>query len=298
VALKSALRHGLRALGLRFPQLRRYSGRLGLGRLLTRGQTREQILVDGDVVIELDLSVPQFRHYYFNFDLSSAAETVLIRRLVTSSDVFVDVGAHIGYFALVAAKYARHVVAFEPSPKTYSYLQRNIQLNKELASKVTAHLLGLSDHSGTATLFYSPEDPGGSSLRPVEWTNTTDETVTLETLDRVVSARPVAFIKIDVEGAELDVLRGGREMISRDHPIVLCELFEPWQQRFGRTCQDIVGFFRERNYTGYSVQEEPSRRGRVTVKPLDLTKMDATDVVNALFVPSARAPKILARLSA
>ena len=295
--MKSALRHTLRALGQRFPQLRRYSGKLGLGRLVTSGSTREQIRVDGDVVIELDLSVPIFRYLYFHHDLSSALETILIRRLLTPNDTFVDVGAHIGYFTLVAAKYTRHVFAFEPNPSTYAYLQRNIQLNPALASRVTSYPIALSDHVGSASLFNSPEHPDLASLQPIESAHTVVEAVTLDTLDHVLSAYNISFLKIDVEGGELDVLNGARETVGRDRPLVLCELLEPFQQRFGHTCQDIVHFFHEYGYKAYHVQEDTSRRGNVIVKPLDLAELSVDEANNALFVPSERVAETLTRLS-
>lgn len=294
--IKTTLRHGLRYLGQRFPQLRRYSGRLGLGRLLARGQPREQIRIDGDVIIELDLSVPQFRHYYYNFDLSSAAESILIRQLLSPDSTFVDVGAHLGYFALIAAKYARHVFAFEPGPDTYARLERNLELNPALATKITAYAVGLSEHCGTADFYFAADDPGGSSLRPVEWARTSIKTIQLETLDHLLTGQSLSFIKVDVEGAELDVLRGGSGILRRDQPLVLCELFEKWQQRFGRTIQDTVSFLHELEYEGYRVEEKPAKRGRIKVTPLNVAELDTVDVNNALFVPSARASDVLDRL--
>ncbi len=297
MSIQSGLRHALRAIGQRFPQLRRHSGRLGLGRLLTRGAVLEQVRVDGDVVIELDLSVPQFRFYYFNLNLSTAHESVLVRRLLTPNDLYVDVGAHIGYFALVAAKYARHVLAFEPSPETYARLQRNIQLNPTLAPKITTFLLGLSDQPGSASFFYLAQEPGGSSLRPVDGAPTRQVPVTLETLDRMLADHRATFIKIDVEGAELDVLNGGRTIIVRDHPLFLCEFNETAQKRFGRSCAELLAFFQTFGYVGYLVKEDVRTHGKVLVTPLDSDGIIRAQIYNGLFVPTTRAPEILARLT-
>ena len=78
MTIKTALRHVLRVLGQRLPQLRRFSGKIGLGRLVAPDTTLEHIYVDTDLVIELDLSVPTFRYLYFHHDLSSALETILV----------------------------------------------------------------------------------------------------------------------------------------------------------------------------------------------------------------------------
>ena len=297
MTIKSILRHLLRALGQRCPHLRRYSGRLGLGRWAAPSSTREQIRVDGDVVIELDLSVPIFRHIYFHHDLSAAPETVLIRCLLTPADTFVDVGAHIGYFSLVAAKYAHQVLAFEPSPSTYTYLIRNLQLNPGLASRVISCAVALSDRAGPASLFNSLEHPGLASLHPIESAHIIVEAIATDTLDHAASAHHIAFLKIDVEGGEFSVLNGARNILSRDQPIILCELFEPHQQRFDHTCQDIVDFLLPYGYAGHCVEGDASGHGSVILKPLDLTQLSMTEANNALFVPSTSADEILARLS-
>jgi FkbM family methyltransferase len=181
------LRGTLRALGSRFPGLRRYSGRLGLGRLAAPASTREQIRLDGDIVIEIDLSVPIFRYIYYHHDLSKTPEAELIRRLINSGDTFVDVGAHIGYWTLLAAKYAAHVLAFEPSSATFAYLQRNLDLNPGLACKIAAHPIALSDRSDQDRLYRPISHPDEASLRPLDAPDVVVELVQTDTLDHMVS---------------------------------------------------------------------------------------------------------------
>ena len=174
--------------------------------------------MDGDIAIELDLSVPSMRPLYFLYDISSMLETVLIRRLLLPGDVFVDVGANIGYFSLIAAKYARQVVAFEPSPMTRPYLRRNLELNPALASRVTVHSLALSDHCGSAEMFNPPDYPGMAALRPTGQEREVVESVALDTMDHALVDQRVSFIKVDVEGGELDVLNGACLTIDRGAP--------------------------------------------------------------------------------
>jgi FkbM family methyltransferase len=293
--MKSLLRHNLRAVSLRFPQLRRYSGKLGLGRWLAPNSTREQICLDGDVVIELDLSIPMMRYLYFHHDLSSKLEVVLIQHLLTVTDIFVDVGAHIGYFALVAAKYVKHVYAFEPSLNTYAYLERNLQLNPKLFAKITPYNIGLSNRKGSAQLYFAPKQPDIASLQPIEKDDFVIESILLDTIDNLIPA-PVSFLKIDVEGAELDVLDGARETIQRSQPLILCELIEKFQQRFGHSGQDIINFFDEYHYKAYEVRENELSKGKVLIKPLKLTELSPTIGSNALFIPASRTDEILACL--
>jgi FkbM family methyltransferase len=292
--MKALLRHRLRDAGQRMPWLRRYTGRLGLGRFVAPESTREQIRVDGDVTIELDLSVPFFRYLYFHHDLSSAPEILLLRRLLTPADMVVDVGAHIGYFALVAAKYSGHVHAFEASPTTCAYLLRNLELNPNLAARITSHVVGLSSCSATLPLYRPTAQPDTASLKPLDGPEHIVERVTVDTLDNCLSDATVSFLKIDVEGAECDVLEGARGTIQDHRPLVLCEVFEPNQARFGRTCQEIIDFFDANDYRGFHVLRALSDLGPVHLVPLTLRSLSRTEADNVLFVPADRIDRVLA----
>lgn len=295
-SFRATLRRTLRGVGQRLPGLKRLSGRLGLGRVLTPANVRERIIIDEDVVIELDLSVPIFRHIYFHHDLSEAVETKLIRRLANRTDTHVDVGAHIGYFTLVAAKYAGRVHAFEPSAQTFSYLLRNLELNPALAGRIVAHPVGLGTAPSTLNLYRSASHPGTASLRPVSAPDAVIETVPIDTLDRVIGSEHIHFIKIDVEGGELDVLRGAQGLIQRDRPCVFCEIFESHANRFGYTCGDLIGFFTQRRYQGFLVADHAKPTAGIPLAPLDPGALSAAEVNNALFIPIEQQDAILTRL--
>lgn len=295
--LQSTLRRALRRVGVAFPSLMRYSGRLGLGRLLTPGGTLEQVIIDDDIVIELDLSVPFYRSLYFHHDLSSAEETVLLKRLLTAEDTCVDVGAHIGYVALVAAKYAGRVLAVEPGPTTYRRLQRNLALNPRLAPKVVSLSIALADHGGTMTLLDSERQPNRASLayRPVD---AREVRVEVRTLDQVAADHldRVSFLKIDVEGAELDVLRGGLTTLRHHRPLVLCELNEDLQATFGRTCHEIIDFFKKLDYVGREVETPATGQGRLVLQPTRSERYPPASYRNVLFIPADRLTEVEERL--
>lgn len=295
--LRQQLRQSLRQVALRYPELKRYSGRLGLGRLLAPAATREQVTVDGDIIIELDMGVPIFRYLYFHHDLSATEEVLLLSSQLQPGDVVVDVGAHIGVFTLVAAKYCDEVYAFEISPSTSKYLRRNLELNAALATKVTLHELGVSDQEGEYTLYNSVANPDLASLQPIERSDMFAETVVVTTLDRCLADRPFSWLKIDVEGSELSVLRGASEHLSKNRPNVLLELFEPFQQRAGASCGAIEQFFVERSYTGYllsvSRSAQHGKRAALHLAPLVVEHLNPVQASNALFVPNERAAALL-----
>jgi FkbM family methyltransferase len=279
--MRSSARHFLRTLGLKFPQLSKFSGRLGLGRLVAPSNSHEQITIDGDVRIEFDMSVPIFRYIYFHYDFAASPEINIMRALLKPDETCIDVGAHLGYLSLIAAKYSKHVIAFEPSPTTFQLLKRNIELNPSLSTKIRAEEYGLSNHEGSFTLYTSKTHPDLASLEPIEVPDGFTQEIKLTTLDQSVSIEdsPVGFIKIDVEGAELNVLEGGKDLIKRHHPIIMLELIESHQQRFSHSCGEVVTLLASQGYEAYLIPNSDARLQR-----LNLSELSSTEVNNALFV--------------
>jgi FkbM family methyltransferase len=152
-------------------------------------------------------------------------------------DVCLDVGAHIGYYTVVAAKIvgaAGHVHAFEPSPDSYRRLVRNVELNA--LENVTMHELAVDEEAGTAIL-YEPtgQNSGLATLDPVLAAKSTLPAREVQVRVAPVSAvvpgddlRRVRVIKIDVEWHELGVLRSLRPLFELGNPLAV---FVEWNPR-------------------------------------------------------------------
>lgn len=145
------------------------------------------------------------------------------RRSLRGAGTCVDAGANRGDLlaAFIAASPGSRFVAFEPIPD----LARGLRRRCPEAEVITT---ALSDSAGTATFRYLPGRPALSSLlvRPERerGQKVTELEVTLDTLDHAVAdRRPIAFLKIDVEGAELALLRGARAVLREDQPVVVLE---------------------------------------------------------------------------
>jgi FkbM family methyltransferase len=137
----------------------------------------------------------------------------------------VDVGANIGIYSLPWAVVDPDVIvhSFEPHPGVRDRLKRNVNLNR-LAGRIILHPEALSDHAGTATL-YGNNDMSSLSDTVYGVAEAEPIKVQLACLDDVIAIdeSPISLIKVDVQGHELEVLRGGRKIIDRHRPVLILE---------------------------------------------------------------------------
>jgi FkbM family methyltransferase len=153
------------------------------------------------------------------------AEQVM-ERVLNERSVCIDIGAHVGSFVDLFLKYAPLGVhyAFEPLPDLCQTLREKYALHEGVKVIETA----LGDYNGTSTFTHVVSNPGYSGLRERRYDRSDERLQQIEVrvrkLDDVVpSDLTVDFIKIDVEGAELQVLRGGIETLRRGRPCVVFE---------------------------------------------------------------------------
>ncbi len=172
-----------------------------------------------------------------------------------SGAVAVDVGANIGVFTIPLARVVGpqgKVLAFEPVPENARRLQENIELNR--LKNVHLYRLALSDKAGEVAIHLA-DDPALHSTGEVVQSRATGVamTVSATTLDRVwqeAGRPPVSALKIDVEGAELGVLKGSKELLEQCHPPLLVEANSPadldalvtWLSGFRYSRQRPAGF--------------------------------------------------------
>lgn len=155
-----------------------------------------------------------------------ADERAAIQQYLASADVFVDVGANVGYFTCLARSMDKHVVAIEPLASNLRYLYANLLANgwKE---GVEVYPVGLADKPGLAA-FYGAGT--GASLVP-GWAGAAasfQRTIPLSTLDILLGDRfrgRQVVIKMDVEGAEYAALLGASQMLKAlPRPVWLVEI--------------------------------------------------------------------------
>lgn len=146
--------------------------------------------------------------------------SLFLLELLEDRSCFVDIGAHIGYYALLAARRVGplgRVYAFEPQPLPFRFLLWNLQLNN--LSNARAIESAAWHSNGRVSLYVNRRESGKSSVyrragRPVKVKAVRPDSVVVETVNA---------IKIDAEGSEMDVLRGCSKIISRDKPVLVLE---------------------------------------------------------------------------
>lgn len=147
------------------------------------------------------------------------------KRFSDKEKQFIDGGAHMGVYSILLADYFKSVNSFEAQQRTFYQLCGNIFLNEK--QNITAHNLALTatdEACEELTLYVVSDDGGGSSLlRPKKEKIKSTEKVQTIDID-AYGWRDVGFMKLDVEGAELDVLHGATQTIkASDYPPILFE---------------------------------------------------------------------------
>jgi len=147
-----------------------------------------------------------------------AADVLQMLALIDGCDVFVDVGAYIGYYSCIAARKGKYAIAVEPHPVNFQVLRQNL-LDNGLGPRFEVHATAVSDRQGTTTLFGGRE--GGSLLPgwagiPAPSQYRTD--VPVNTLDGLIDGRFAGermLINVDVEGDEYELMRGATMTLGR-----------------------------------------------------------------------------------
>ena len=181
----------------------------------------------------------------------------LFRRLIPEDGVVLDVGAHAGQYAKIFSRLASRgqVYAFEPGSYARSILRLALALNRR--RNVAVLPLGLGAREGTEILTLPVKRPGsyGFGLAhfgpETRFATVEREAVAISTIDRMVELLGLSrldFIKADIEGWELQLMRGGRHAIERFRPALLLELNAPSLARAG---DELATAFAEITELGY-----------------------------------------------
>ena len=204
----------------------------------------------------------------------------LIKKLLQPGYVFLDIGANIGYFSLLASNNepTSKIISFEPVKNLFEKLEQNISINT--IKNITAFNVAVGDVNEEKELFIStPDNLGMSSFREPENYSGKKEKVKVVSIDswfRTARLSKVDLVKLDVEGSELAALKGMQETLQDFKPLVIAEINPGTLRLFNLTPASVYDFLDKLDFTGYLISE----RGK-----LEHVKKDKINqTVNVLFV--------------
>lgn len=182
----------------------------------------------------------------------------IIRPGDTVLDIGANVGAHTVLFSHLAGSNGR-VLSFEPLPSNLAQLRENVARRGRFQNvEVFPVAVGGPEASGSVTLLVPGGDFTQASLRAhaagswVHGSKTESYECPITSIDHHFHALPmerVDLMKIDVEGAELEVLRGAQGLLAQYQPMIYCELFSEWTRAFSYSPEDLVAFLMSLGYT-------------------------------------------------
>jgi FkbM family methyltransferase len=200
------------------------------------GRRRDAVDVDIRTCSRLTLRVPSLRepiafHLYCNGIYEPETIDVILA-LLPRNGTFVDIGANIGAIALDIAirRPDARIIAIEPSPAVLPYLTHNITHNR--ITNVHLEALAASDREGEIDFYLPPSAHFGMASAAPQF-GVEPVRVRAQTLDAIlasIAVSNVSVIKIDAEGAELDVIRGAARLLSADDAPALIFEFVDWAE--------------------------------------------------------------------
>lgn len=182
---------------------------------------------------------------------------------------FLDIGAHIGYYAMYISPLVRRAYAFEPSELNHSALKKNARL----AHNIEVVPMAVSSSTGTS-LFYCGKGSAVGSLNPQEGLTFTVPITTVDSFARAHALDP-ALIKTDIEGHDLEALRGMEHTVEQFQPLLLteCEL-----------TSELMSLCRQWRYSIFAYTRHPQTR-RIAFRRLIDENHDAFCLKMLFLVP-------------
>jgi len=228
---------------LEMPIARFYLGRRSPIRCKTVHQT----------IMTVDPRDPGVQQQIWNIGEYESSTSRLLIRILEPGDVFFDIGAHVGYYTCLTGRLLSrgHVVAVEPNPPMYQLLTENIMANK--LDNVTALRRAVWHWTGQkmelSLEMVSPE-AGTPSTQFVEAPLGTEaglcaETICIDDLVDDLTCGDPTVMKLDVEGAEYNALKGANNTLARSMPVLIVEYNDESAAAFGYSSRELMQYIRE-----------------------------------------------------
>lgn len=236
---------------------------------------------DQDLLMKLDLNEWIQQHIYF-LDYFDPNGVCFLKKNLNKGDVFIDAGANVGSYALIAAKQVGKtglVFAFEPVGETFNRLDENVRLNEY--DNIQAEKKALFDKNTTLDLFLANKtNLGMSSIYHHDTESGKVEKAEAVSLDNYIGNQHINridLVKIDIEGSEMFALKGMQKTLERFKPKILIELKEETHTQSDFSINDIISYLSMLGYEQWIIDEKGECSRDIKNKP--------EGYFNFLFIP-------------
>jgi len=183
----------------------------------------------------------------------------LLKRVVKPGDVFLDLGANIGYFSLLVAHDSPSVkvISFEPVAGLFQNMNNNVSLNN--IKNISTINAAVGEINEEKELFVSaPDNLGMSSFHQPENFSGKTERVRVVTIDnwfKTAGLSEIDIIKLDIEGSELAALKGMKEVLQQQKPVLIVEINPGTLSMFNLKPSDIYDHLKQFHFEGFLILE-------------------------------------------
>jgi FkbM family methyltransferase len=204
----------------------------------------------------------------------------LLKKVIRSNDVFLDIGANIGYFSLLAATNysSAKIISFEPVKHLFQKMNHNISINN--IKNIETVNAAVGEINEEKELFLSsPDNLGMSSFHQPGNYSRKKERVKVVAIDdwfKTSGLTKIDLIKLDIEGGELAALKGMKEVLQNFRPIVIVEINPETLSMFSLKPGDIYNYLNQLNFDGFIISETG---GFECLKPNEISQ-----TINVLFI--------------
>ena len=239
-------------------------------------------------ILDTALGRSVFEFFYNLYKAAFEAGSInQLEQFVTPGSTVIDVGANVGFFSRRFARWVREggrVLAIEPAPDNYRALERAMARGNT-ATRVEVIQAVATESPGTRYLELNPYHPGDHKIG--------DEglEVAAVTVDGLMAERswpPVSLIKLDVQGAEYQVLSGSRETIQRFHPVLFMEVDDEALRRLGSSAEEVLTLTTDQGYSIHMLEKRGVSEPLTLEEALGMVEKGDT-YSDFLMLPSAQA---------
>jgi FkbM family methyltransferase len=211
---------------------------------------------------------PRFKHgNLWGIEKSGVWEPAAIKICLDKmrpGGTFLDVGANVGVFSLsvACATTDASVHAFEPVPDNFRVLERNVKVNC-LDHRIVLNRLAVGDQCKSMSIAVNGQlshITQGKDNQPLP--TVTVNAVTLDQYCATNHITDVRLLKCDVEGFELKVLHGAKEVLEDHKPAIMVEICKEWTNRYSYSPEDIFSYLRDFGYSGNPLSGDGERSGK------------------------------------